>query len=237
MSFLERCGISLGNRLYPPNPGNPRGYFEDERLIALHNQILEREGYDYLLKSLDFSVRPDKTDVTRAREIIRDLHLHSETETVAIKDPRISLFLEMWDEVLQHRGKYVFLIRHPKKVTYSLLRRNDPILEWYPHAALTSWYVYNRHIEDFCRKEPGRSIVIDISDFTSSPSKYIDLLRKRYGLHLSEEAFYKVYHNKDLNRKGGMVPKIKTALVRYTAPVLYRKSLQLYRRLPVKSSV
>ena len=38
-SYLEQSGLDLGDKLFPPDKGNPRGYFEDMDMVHFHNRV------------------------------------------------------------------------------------------------------------------------------------------------------------------------------------------------------
>ena len=39
---LAACGINFGDNLIPPDKDNPKGYWENKKVVSIHNKLLDR---------------------------------------------------------------------------------------------------------------------------------------------------------------------------------------------------
>lgn len=150
--LLSFMGINLGpgNALLPPQPDNPKGFWERSDVQILHDQALEklnRSWYDiaeFDLKAADEEV----FDFFKigAEKIIRELETW---RPWVLKDPRICLFLPWWRQLLE-APIIVYVYRSPLQVAKSLQKRNNLPLS----VGLALWEAYNIRALDACRELP-----------------------------------------------------------------------------------
>lgn len=126
---LQLAGVSLGRGLLEPAADNPKGYFENERAVQIHERLLERLG-----SSWD-DVRQLPSDwmagdaAREARDSIREL-IEDEfagQNVWAVKDPRICRFIPLWRNVLDEMGVNavsLMVVRKPAEVAASIAARN-----------------------------------------------------------------------------------------------------------------
>lgn len=184
-NLLQAMGISVGSRLMEATEFNAKGYFEDLDFQELHESIIDASHHGFLhrdLKGRTLEITADHMD--RARQLIgrrQDLPLWG------WKDPRSSLFLDMWHEVLPG-AVFVFIYRDPAQVTNSLRRREDPELvvnvpgislfdpllrklgvdRFRTERAVDMWTYYNRHIVRFVRANPERCLLVNVANLVES---------------------------------------------------------------------
>src|SRR5436305_1664761 len=126
-SYLSTLGIQMGDRLIPADRRNPRGYFEDTGFVELHGRILrdatvEEPGHrDW---GWTESERLDRGVLARYAGEARALAAgRAGGEGVwGWKDPRTTLLLDFWDEILEERPLYLLLYRLPWEVFDSMQR-------------------------------------------------------------------------------------------------------------------
>ncbi len=127
-SVLTRClsyaGAELGEgKLLGPNRRrNPKGYFENTRIIDLHKKIGGKiryrpaaTGYERSIKIMP--IRRELTDYLR--------HEFADRPLWVVKDPRMNDYLALWKAVLQELGvepHFVIMIRNPLDVLHSYKR-------------------------------------------------------------------------------------------------------------------
>ncbi|EON93898.1 hypothetical protein MARLIPOL_01175 [Marinobacter lipolyticus SM19] len=132
-SAIHNSGYEFGSNLIAAAPDNPKGFWEDRELVAMHDEFLGSEhGWMNIAP-----VRPDVVDQSKLREWL-DKFQGEYGERIAFKDPRLCRFLNVWGEVLDS-PKAVFVVRQPFGVAKSLERRNSMAQS----QALVLWYVYN----------------------------------------------------------------------------------------------
>ncbi|MGH0034810.1 MAG: glycosyltransferase [Myxococcota bacterium] len=125
---FHHLGASLGERLLPPQPDNPAGFWESRVVSQIHDELLDELGRSW------HDARPlglDLTDpaVERARTRLSEA-LWQEFDgahLMAVKDPRLCRLLPLWRPVLGElpwRPGAVLVVRNPSDVAASLARRN-----------------------------------------------------------------------------------------------------------------
>jgi len=122
--LLSMFGGRLGDDLLPPNPANPKGYFESRRVVEINNTILKAAG-----SSWD-DMRPLPSDWRQIPSVIELMpEINSILSTPGsprgfqlIKDPRLSKTLPLWLEILQQQNRksaFVICLREPASVAES----------------------------------------------------------------------------------------------------------------------
>lgn len=194
-SFLSSLGIGLGERLLAADAGNPRGYFEDADFRELQGAILtdctpEGDG-GHRDWGWTESERLDRGRLGRWTEPARALAAarSSRPGLWGWKDPRTTLLLDFWDGILGGQAVYLLLYRFPWEVADSMQRLGADVFLDHPEYAYRIWTFYNRHLLDFHRRHPDRSLLMNANALLQDPSRLADLLRGKLGLAVAEGAF------------------------------------------------
>jgi hypothetical protein len=104
--MLHTLGVDLGQNIMAANEGNPKGYFENDRVMQLNNRIMETMGFAWD----DPFPWPDQWwDDERLAPFAVDLSaiIAEEFEaggTPGFKDPRIAMLLPWWQSALKNFG-------------------------------------------------------------------------------------------------------------------------------------
>jgi hypothetical protein len=147
--LLNILGADLGKNLLAGDPDiNKKGFWENFRLINLHDQILESletRWYDFRELSIDWWLEePMQEYYSRIMEILQqDFSSH---RLMLVKDPRISRMLPFWLEFLKSNGgtpKCVLVMRNPLEVARSISRRD----QFSRVTSLLLWLVYTLDAE------------------------------------------------------------------------------------------
>jgi FtsZ-binding cell division protein ZapB len=191
-SYLSSLGVHMGDRLLPADPRNPRGYFEDADFVELHGRILrdcttadEAGHHDW---GWTESGRLDRAPLARYAEEARALAAER-AGTPGIwgwKDPRTTLLLDFWDEILAGRALYVLPYRLPWEVADSMQRLGADVFLRNPEWAYPIWTFYNRHLLDFHRRHPDRSVLVSANALLRDPARFTALLREKLGLEVED---------------------------------------------------
>lgn len=130
---LSQAGVNLGTT-FQPAFDNPKGNQESPRIMALQEDILQRNG-----GSWNAPVNPSHwSPVHRElRDAIIESHGHD--NIWGFKDPRTLYTLQGWLSVLPE-AELTGIFRHPFLVAESLQKRNEFTLEF----GLNLWTLYNR---------------------------------------------------------------------------------------------
>lgn len=127
---LSLLGFKLGERLLPPSEDNPKGFYENADVVALHERLLSALGSSWD----DPRPLPEGWSgsgaAERATADIKALVLDNFEDVArwAVKDPRICRFLPIWRRALAEVGVsacVLMMVRHPWEVATSIEKRNE----------------------------------------------------------------------------------------------------------------
>src|SRR6202011_5884374 len=148
--ILHLRGFDLGANLLEANEFNPTGYWENQAIVRLNEQILSHLGTSWC----DVFLPPYRLEDTDLREVFgeeaRDV-LDQEIagkRTWVLKDPRFSMLIAFWLPYLRERNvSFIHVVRHPIEVANSLERRDGFPAE----RGLLLWFLQNLNAEFFTR--------------------------------------------------------------------------------------
>jgi O-antigen biosynthesis protein len=164
---LRAAGLFAGDDddLMPPVSENPFGFSERRDVAAFNDRLLHSLGWTWdgpdptPLKN-----PPSRSEfVEEGREIV-DRHLAGERPWV-LKDPRISLLLPWWRQILLDRFVAVVCTRPAAEVAWSLSVRNGFPIE----LGLALWAAYYRHLAAGLEGLPV--VVVDYVSLTQQPER------------------------------------------------------------------
>jgi hypothetical protein len=234
-SWLQDCGLFIGDDLLPANIGNKKGHFEDVRFLRLHQWALGEVPF------LNHLHQPNLNFNQVARQLIQDNNrLHRQWSW---KDPRTCLFLPQWQSLVPD-SRAIILFRHYSQVTDSLIRRlqtinrtrkNRLIAFWnrwtrrYESAAfadecLLMWITYNQHILNYVsRKDAGDYVVVEVASLVRYDQFIHQRLVREMGFDLTFKPLTDVFDEQ----------MIKTEVENQLpcSPHLLRKADALYQQL------
>lgn len=124
---LKCLGVELGARLMPANEANPKGYFEDMRAVKTHDWLLHELGASWD-RPWDVPDEKPGSAVEKATGHLAGIVYEFSTTSrlFAIKDPRASLFVPLWQEACDRMNTRLVLLtpqRLEEAVARSLVRR------------------------------------------------------------------------------------------------------------------
>lgn len=189
-SILQECGLDIGKELMPDGKGNVKGHFENMDFYRFHMDLLIKHGEhpDGWVKR---KINVKKKFLAQGRKVIE----RNKSAQWGWKDPRTTLFLEYWSELLPD-AKYLFVYRKPWEVVSSMNRRNtDGILKNDTEVPINSWIHYNRLMIEHYDKHIKDSLLVDIDTVINNSALFIRQLNERLGLELTVQES-KVYDAK-----------------------------------------
>ncbi len=198
-SLLQKAGLYIGDRLVGPYPGNLHGHFEDADFYLFHEKVLHRLGQSHLVQDRS---KIGKLTPAEKEEAIVSIRQRNKHPIWGWKDPRTSLFLEFWHELLPE-AYYVFVYRHPVEVVLSLMRRGIKLeldVLSNPIVGLRVWETYNQAILDFYRRYPTICILAHISTVTAGIETFVDFAAEELDLPLNKEGTGTLYNPKGLKQ-------------------------------------
>jgi hypothetical protein len=199
-AFLTDLGIHLGDRLLPSNRTNRLGFFEDIEFVELHGRMLEAATSEGDGGHRDWgwteseSLDPGRfSEYTPAQELVSARSGFS--GVWGWKDPRTTLLLDFWDEMLGGDAIYVLLYRFPWEVADSMQRLGAGVFMENPEYAFRIWSFYNRRLLDFYHRHSDRAILVSSNALQRDPGAFVDLLRNKLRLAGGEAAFDSVWQH------------------------------------------
>ncbi|CBL43695.1 hypothetical protein HDN1F_01120 [gamma proteobacterium HdN1] len=176
---LQEAGLELGKHS-AWNPHNLKGNRENEDIVALHDDILARNGSAW--------DQPPSTEISwQEHELARARAIALSYDGVphwGFKDPRVLLLVEGWQSVLENLG-FVGIFRHPVAVAQSLNARGGM-----PQSqAFALWLAYNQRLLALYQKQPFPVLCFDENEDVLLNK--LDLVLRKIGLEVpKQERFF-----------------------------------------------
>lgn len=125
---LKGLGGHIPQPEVPADDTNPSGFGESQWLVDFHSPILRRHGVllsDARPEAVQLMSEPAFSDEERGRASEWVAEALTESQTIILKDPRITWFINEWRAVLDDLGcgvSTVHMVRHPLDVVASKYR-------------------------------------------------------------------------------------------------------------------
>jgi lipopolysaccharide biosynthesis protein/glycosyltransferase involved in cell wall biosynthesis len=126
---LGALGAQLPSHSFRADDSNQTGYWEPAPLVELHNKMLAATGSGWNdWRAFDGAALPREEVAAYKAEIKRVIaEEYGQASLFLIKDPRVSRFAWIYEEVLAEEGiavRFLLQNRHPKAVVASLSKRD-----------------------------------------------------------------------------------------------------------------
>ena len=189
--LVQELGMNVGANLLPATDGNVYGHFEDEAFIRFHDELIKRQYPKRAPFCEWLPLAPAEIAYTQGDRVEAESiwETHRMSGGTAWKDPRTSLFLDLWMETLPD-ARAIVCLRHPYQVHRSLLRRGEPFLHVDYGAAIAGWTIYNQRILEALAKLPKeRYIVLDVETAFRESRQLTEGLAKFLDIALAPKAY------------------------------------------------
>lgn len=181
-SLLQKIGVDIGQNLVGPAYGNVKGHFENVDFVAFHKAVLQSQGIDELGCTLQAEIPIREEFVEQARSIIGR---NQRDSLWGWKDPRTTLFLEFWQDLLPE-AKFICVYRTPWEVVDSLYRRaTDLSLIARPEMAVKMWIHYNQKVLNFAQEHPDRCLLVNVYTVGNNPWHFVEKINEKFQLNLA----------------------------------------------------
>ncbi len=180
-SLLQHLGVNIGQKLVGANYGNVKGHFENVDFVEFHKAVLRQHNID----ELGCTVQPHLSFNSQQREQAKGLIEENQDShhPWGWKDPRTTLFLEDWREILPD-AYFIFVYRSPWEVVDSLYRRStDLTLIKSPELAVKMWIHYNKTILNFYQDYSEQSLLVNVYKVGTKPLDFIQSLNAKFNLN------------------------------------------------------
>lgn len=183
-SLLESAGVDIGKRLLGPDHVNIKGHFENLDFLEFHHEVLYSQGISGAGWTLENQIQVQEQYLDKAKLIVQK---NSSSYLWGWKDPRTTLFLNFWADLLPE-AKFLLIYRAPWEVVDSLYRRGDDIFNHNPNFTLKIWINYNQTILNFYNQFPGRCILLDIYSISNDINFLLKAIEQKFGILLDNPA-------------------------------------------------
>lgn len=173
-------GADIGRSIRPAAADNPKGFFENERIVLAHDQLFSELGHAWDMDKPPSGWRQTSA-AARAKRALKHI-LSDEFDAAApvwlVKDPRLSLLLPIWLDIAREEGRKVHVVvalRHPEAIAGSLQAR-----EGMPFAhAINLTTAYLQALQSTLESVPARAVVYDA--LLASPDQALEKLNEAAG--------------------------------------------------------
>ena len=181
-SLLQRLGVNIGQRLVGANYGNVKGHFENVDFVEFHKGILRDHNIDELGCTFQSNISLNSQQIEQAESLIQNNQ--DSQHPWGWKDPRTTLFLNFWQEMLPP-AHFIFVYRSPWEVVDSLYRRStDLTLIKSPELAVKMWMYYNKNVLDFYQENHEQSLLVNVYKVGTKPQEFIQAIKTKFNLDL-----------------------------------------------------
>src|SRR5262249_26774035 len=156
--ILHGAGYFMGENLVPADEGNPMGYFEDDEINAINEELLT--PVTPALDSPTYGWRwlatvPVGTDLACSPEVSERMRTQTSLKPFCFKDPRFCYTLPVWRPFLAD-AVFLCVFRDPARTVTSILKecRTAAYLEGLPMdyaGAIEVWTLMYRHVLEIHR--------------------------------------------------------------------------------------
>lgn len=180
-SLLQSAGLDIGQRLIGPRKDNVRGFFESLDFVEFHEMVLRSQNLNEIGWTLQGEIDIENEYVEKAKEIISK---SSQSKTWGWKDPRTTLFLDFWVDLLPD-ANFLLIYRSPWEVVDSLYRRGDGAFLEQPELAVKMWMHYNHKILDFYERFPERCLLVSVYSIANKTESFINAINAKFKVNLN----------------------------------------------------
>ena len=191
-SLLAAWNVRMSDQLLPAGRGNPGRYFEDVDFLELNRRILvactppedgHRDWGWTESETFDAGQLPAHRNAAAALVAARE---HAGGPW-GWKDPRTSMLLDFWDDVLGGEARFLLLYRHPWEVADSMLRTGADVWLTHPGYPARIWTQYNRRILDFHRRHRDRTLLVSTNRLLRDPEAFVAAVRRHFGIEANPD--------------------------------------------------
>lgn len=170
--IIDQLGFDAGSHVLVPQADNPKGFWENAKVVDAHDAILRSLGSSWDDPvTLNFgqygeAVKQQYSDSLK-KLLIEEF---GEADKPYIKDPRLCQFIELWLPLLNElewQPKCLIIVRNPFEVAESLRKRNDMDID----SALLIWLKCNLNIE--CQTRGISRCLLSYEGLLENPSEQI----------------------------------------------------------------
>lgn len=193
---LQVLGVELGDSLLPAQSDNEKGFWEDREINAFNIRLMQALDHDWhIISPLSFEVfSEERLSAFKAEAKVMLNKKISGFLLFGIKDPRVSVLLQFWQQVFDEMCldvSYVIALRNPLSVAHSLARRNN-------FAHEKSHYLWLKYMLASLLYSQGRpKLVVDFDRLIEHPATELSRMAEFLGVDFSEKSMAYIEYRRD----------------------------------------
>ncbi|NJK40108.1 MAG: hypothetical protein HC835_16765 [Oscillatoriales cyanobacterium RM2_1_1] len=184
-SILQSAGLHIGRKLMEGNHGNVKGHFENLDFHEFHVKVLSSQGIDPDGWTLQHIIDVEAQYIDIAKQLIQK---NSISAIWGWKEPRTTLFLEFWANLLPE-ANFLLIYRAPWEVVDSLYRRGDKIFIEQPELAIKIWQHYNQKILNLYNQHTNRCFLVNLQTILQDIPAFIQRMNQQFSMGLKDPKF------------------------------------------------
>lgn len=169
--ILNECNVYFGENTLGKSSANPYGHMEDKRILNYNEKILEAGGGSWDAPPTKEKISKNWHRVEKSIKQYIDSELGKNHNTIGIKDPRISLMIEEYSNLLKG-CRIIYVKRDHAEVASSINFRNKINIIY---GKKLSEY-YNNQIASSLDKIDNKVLIIDYNDLRKNNEGSIEPL-------------------------------------------------------------
>lgn len=184
---LSLLGYELGERLLPPSEDNPKGFYENSEVVAIHERLLLALGLSWddprALPAGWIELGVTQSALAEIKALVANDF--AESTRWAVKDPRICRFIPLWRRALRElalSAHVLLMVRHPWEVSASIEKRD----QWPIPLGELLWLRYIFDAVDGSEGWP--TVVVRYSDLVQNPMSVVSGALGRLGLDVERQS-------------------------------------------------
>lgn len=172
--ILHGLGAYMGSHLLPPSKHNPKGYYEDERIVRIHTEFI---GGEWVTPDVLYN-RATYRDFQEYKKLIAEFKEH---DLWAIKDPRLCHCLPLLHNYVPDI-KVILVFRDPWYAASSLVKRNEMSFSGALSVSLDC-------LEGMIGNTKAiPKMRVRYTDVITSPQKAVETIASYLGVEVTQEA-------------------------------------------------
>lgn len=206
---FTRVGYHAGDELIPPGPSNPHGFFEDQRINRINDELLRHrhEPMDDVPDRLLWAVGHSPATSTRAVDdtLIDEMTAVLPPSPSVVKDPRMSFTLPFWRPLIR-TSLVVVMVRAPAEVLESLAAMAAREPEYFDGLVVDETSVgrlWASTYDSILRWADSDTVFV--ADSTVRDGSALDMLSARTGAPLSAGSVDHALHRQRTERRRSLV--------------------------------
>jgi len=177
---LDELGVYGGKDMMDASYDNPKGFFENASIVEFNEALLLKNNTSWF-SVMHSVITWDLIDTDKAKNIVA--FQYGSHCPIYIKDPRCSLLLDFWTNLLEELGYeicHIFCGRRPERIIDSLSKRNN--FSRQKSIALIQKYWTNALSQLIAK----RYLPIGYENLVSDPESVIDNIESYFSIKLTE---------------------------------------------------